>query len=265
MECSLDTGIKKRLRSLHNRGAGGSLVFCPIDDSLLAGPFEGLRDMKSLVSSISAASPSAILAFRGTLQRFSEEIGDTPTILNCTASIVGEHHVEKVIVHSVEEAISLGADAVAGHINLFSETANDQIATLGSITRVAHSYGMPVVAIAYPRKSAAGVDDNFEMLKREENTKYAELVAHAVRVSVELGADIIKTNFTGERESFPLVLDAACGVPLVIAGGPKVSQEEALSLAKHAIGSGAMGVSFGRNVFNRANPGEFVARLKAEV
>lgn len=261
----MKTGIEKRLRNLHNRSSGGPLVFCPIDDSLLAGPFDGLRVMKQVVSSISAASPSAILAFRGTLSRYSEEIGTIPTILNCTASVVGEHHVEKVLIHTVEEAISLGADAVAGHINLFSATANDQMATFGHISRTAHSYGMPVVAIAYPRQSVDGVDDNFDELKTNDNTRYASLVAHAVRVAVELGADIIKTQYTGHPETFQAVVDAACGVPLVIAGGPKLPTDDALTLAQNALMSGASGVSFGRNIFNRADPGAFIETLKSEL
>ncbi len=258
-------GIEKRLRNIHNGGKGGPLIFCPIDDSLLAGPFDGLRVMKRVVSSISDATPSAILAFRGTLSHYSDEIGTIPTILNCTASVVGEHHVEKVLVHTVEEAISLGADAVAGHMNLFSSTANDQMAAFSSITRVAHSYGMPVVAIAYPRKSMDGADDNFDDLKTTDNVKYASMVAHAVRVAVELGADIVKTQYTGQPETFQTVVEAACGIPLVIAGGPKLPADEALSLAQNALTSGASGVSYGRNVFNRTDPGAFIEKLKFQL
>lgn len=265
MELLLKTGTEKRLLNIHNKGKGGPLVFCPIDDSLLAGPFDGLRVMKRVVTSICEASPSAILAFRGTLSRYSSEIGTIPTILNCTASVVGERHVEKVLVHTVEEAIRLGAEAVAGHINLFSETANEQMATFGSISRVANSYGMPVVAIAYPRRSVDGVDDNFDELKTSDNVRYASLVAHAVRVAVELGADIIKTQYTGKAETFQAVVDASCGVPLVIAGGPKLPGDEALTLAKSALSAGASGVSFGRNVFNRTDPGAFVETLKSEL
>lgn len=261
----MGTGLRRRLHNLSNRGRDGPLVFCPVDDSLLAGPFGGLQNMRRLIDSICSAEPSAVLAFRGTLEQYADELKDTPTILNCMASVVGPYHVEKVIVHEIKEAVSVGADGVAGHINLFSEFTNHQISHFSTVSRVAHEFGMPVVAIAYPRRTINGADDNFDDLKAQDPEQYARLVAHAVRVAVELGADIIKTQFTGNKDTFHLVVDAACGIPLLIAGGPKLPKEQALGLARDAVAAGANGVSFGRNIFNRSNPGEFIGRLKSEI
>lgn len=259
------SGKAKRIATIHNRAQGGVLIFCPVDDSLLAGPVGGLRHMSILLESLGDAKPSAFIAFRGTLSRYQKQIGQTPTILNCTGSIVGPNHVEKVMVHQLIDAIRLDAEAVAGHINLFSSSANEQIANFGKLCREADKYCLPALAIAYPRREKDGEDDNFEVLRDKDHMKYADLVAHAVRVAVELGADFVKTQYTGSAESFQKVVDAACGVPLLIAGGPKKTKNDALRLAIDAIGAGASGVSFGRNVFNRSNPGGFVAELKSKL
>jgi len=221
--------------------------------------------MSALLEEISEVSPSAIIAFKGSLSHFQKQIGLTPTILNCTGSIVGPHHVEKVVVHQIEDAIRLGAEAVAGHINLFSDSANEQISMFGMLCREADRFGYPTLAIAYPRRSKDGKDDNFEELRKMDQMKYADLVAHSVRAAVELGADVVKTQYTGSVESFQKVVDAACGVPLVIAGGPKRAKNDAIQLAVEALSAGASGISFGRNVFNRSSPGGFIVELRAQL
>ena len=83
--------------------------------------------------------------------------------------------------------------------------------------------------------------------------KYTELIAHVVRVSSELGADIIKTNYTGTVESFKRVITAANEKPVVIAGGAKLPIADSLKMVEDAMSAGASGISYGRNVFNADN------------
>jgi len=104
--------------------------------------------------------------------------------------------------------------------------------------------------MAYPRSERDGKDYNYEDIKENYNTEYTELVAHCTRVVSELGADIIKTCYTGSAESFKSVITAACGRPVIIAGGPEVSVDVSLERAIGAIEAGGAGVSYGRNVFN---------------
>ena len=221
--------------------------------------------MPELLQALNKSGASALIAFKGTLSRCQMEIGLTPTILNCTASVVGPHHVEKVLVHHIEDAVALGAEAVAGHFNLYSHDANRQISNFGRLCREAEVVGIPVLAMAYPRGSADGEDNNFDDLRASDPEKYSDLVAHAVRVAVELGADFVKTQYTGSPGTFRKVVDAACGVPLVIAGGPKRPNNDATKLALDAYLAGASGVSFGRNIFLRSNPGAFLADLKTQL
>lgn len=256
-------GTKKRLERLIEKSR--ALIISPVDDSLLAGPFGGLENMEHLLQEIVSGRPSAILAFRGTLERFSTTIGKTPTILNCTASVSGPRHTEKVQVHKVKEAHEIGADAIAAHFNLTADSELVTVKLFAQISAEARDLGLPVVAIAYPRKSTRGKDDNHLELKRSDQLAYANLVAHSVRVAVELGADIVKTHYTGSAESFVGVVNAAQGVPLVVSGGPKVDEGQAIINAAEAVKSGAKGISFGRNVFERDKPSAFLRQLRFEL
>lgn len=257
-------GKHKRLERILGK-SNKSLIISPIDDSLLAGPFGGLENMGELVANISRGHPSAILGFRGTLERYSALTGGIPTILNCTASVAGPRHSDKVQVHKVIEAHQIGADAVAAHFNLTATAELSTIRIFSGISEQARQVGLPVMAVAYPRKSVDGLDENYFDLREADEVAYAGLVAHCVRIAAELGADIIKTQYTGSAETFSTVLSASQGVPIVVAGGPKISKVEAISLAKSAIQSGAAGVSFGRNVFGRSNPAKFLKTLRSEL
>jgi DhnA family fructose-bisphosphate aldolase class Ia len=95
--------------------------------------------------------------------------------------------------------------------------------------------------------------------KRIKDEYAPDAVAHAARVGAELGADIVKTNYTGEQNDFARVVES-CPVPLVIAGGPRVESEaDLLGMVEGAIAAGARGVAIGRNVFQHENP-ELITR-----
>jgi DhnA family fructose-bisphosphate aldolase class Ia len=86
-------------------------------------------------------------------------------------------------------------------------------------------------------------------------------VAHAARVGAELGADMVKTNYTGDPDSFSRVIES-CPVPVIIAGGPRVESEmDLLRMVEGAIGSGARGVAIGRNVFQADDPALITRRI----
>jgi DhnA family fructose-bisphosphate aldolase class Ia len=106
-----------------------------------------------------------------------------------------------------------------------------------------------------------GGDENYLKLKLENNEEYTNIVAHACRVAVELGADIIKTNFTGSTESFERVVYAAGNTPVIIAGGERVGEDGALENVRQAMKAGASGICFGRNLFYRDNILSFIEKV----
>jgi DhnA family fructose-bisphosphate aldolase class Ia len=171
-------------------------------------------------------------------------------------------HTRKILTSDVEEAVALGADGVAVHVNITSLYEHEMLALLGRVNKECSRFGMPLFAIMYPRREADGRDDNYEELRRSQPEAYAKLVRHAVRVGVELGADLIKTQYTGSLDTFTTVIASACGVPVFIAGGPLVDSSIALRQAVDAVAAGAAGVSFGRNVFNRSSSTAMLKTLR---
>jgi len=157
-------------------------------------------------------------------------------------------------VCTVQEAIGLGAEAVSVHVNVGAQDENKMLSNLGKVSDECDIYGMPLLAMMYPRGP------------KIQDEHAPDVVAHAARIGAELGADIIKANFTGNIETFKTVIEGCSPVPVVIAGGPKCkSPQEILQTTHDSIKAGAAGLSIGRNVFQHENPTLMVKALSAIV
>jgi DhnA family fructose-bisphosphate aldolase class Ia len=159
----------------------------------------------------------------------------------------------------------MGMDGVGVHANMGSIHESEMLKQLSNVVSEAQHLGIPVLALMYCRKEGPNGDDNFDDERVNDIQAYCARVRHAVRVGMELGADIIKTHYTGTPATFSEVIEAAAGVPVMIAGGLKKSKREALQQAAEAMSAGAKGVAFGRNVFQRSQPGAFVSALRKVV
>jgi fructose-bisphosphate aldolase/2-amino-3,7-dideoxy-D-threo-hept-6-ulosonate synthase len=168
---------------------------------------------------------------------------DIGLIMHLSASTaLGPDPNNKVLVTTVEEAIKLGADAVSVHINIGAEEEAEMLRKLGMISRNCAEWGMPLLAMMYPRG---------EKIKSEHDVEVVKLSA---RVGAELGADLVKTNYTGNIDSFKEVTKG-CPVPIVIAGGPKMTTPiEVMQMVHDSVQAGASGTSIGRNIFQHENP-----------
>ena len=259
-----DFGLRLRLSRLFDPTSGRTVIV-PVDDSLISGPTGGLVDVPSLVSSVCQAGANAVLGFSSITRTDPGSFGSSAFIYNLTASTVGPTHTTKVQVRAVETAVRQGADAVAFHINLGSQHEPEMLRSAGGIVDRCADLGIPSLGILYPRREGARGDDNYDQLREAEPESFALLLSRAVRVGVELGADLIKTQFVPGDGLFESVVRSALGVPVVIAGGPKVEREAALQMARDAVDAGAAGVSFGRNVFMRTSPASFVSELRQVV
>jgi fructose-bisphosphate aldolase/2-amino-3,7-dideoxy-D-threo-hept-6-ulosonate synthase len=159
----------------------------------------------------------------------------------------------KVQVCSVQEAIRVGADAVSVHVNVGAQDEDKMLENLGKVSDECDLYGIPLLAMMYPRGP------------KIPNEHAPDVIAHAARIGAELGADIIKTNYTGNIDTFKAVVEG-CPVPVVIAGGPKCkSIDEILQTTFDAMKAGAAGLSIGRNVFQCENPTQIAKALSAIV
>ena len=159
----------------------------------------------------------------------------------------------KRLVTTVEEAIRLGADGVSVHVNLGDETEGQMLSDLGSVAASASEWGMPLLAMIYAR--GPKVSDEYD----------PEIVAHCARVGAELGADVVKVNYSGDGESFARIVESTC-VPVVIAGGAKMdSTRDFLEMVRTSIDAGGAGLSVGRNVFQHRDPTRLVEVLNRVV
>jgi DhnA family fructose-bisphosphate aldolase class Ia len=240
---------------------GGRTVVVPFDDAAISGPDQGLRDTLARLREIESTGVDAIMGFRGLLAAYTRDGGRLPFVLNLTASTVLGDHTRKTQVGTVESAAAAGCDAVAVHVNMSAEHEAEMLALLASVARDCDRWGMPLFAITYPRRRRDGIDDNYLDLKYRDRLAYARLIAHSVRIAVELGADVVKTHYTGDAESFAPVVSTALGVPIIVAGGPLLPGDEVLDHTYGAMAAGAAGVCFGRNTYNRTDVASFVRML----
>ncbi|KXA99128.1 fructose-bisphosphate aldolase [candidate division MSBL1 archaeon SCGC-AAA259M10] len=245
-----ELGKKVRLERVMNRKTERTVIV-PMDYGISMGPVDGLQDMSGAVNKVAEGGANAVLLHKGIVQAGHRGYGqDIGLIVHLSGSTsLGPDPNQKVIVASVEEALRMSADAVSIHVNVVAENEPQQLRELGRIAEVCDDWGMPLIAMMYPRGEK--VDDEFD----------SEVVAHAARVGGELGADIVKTNFTQTVSSFKTVTEG-CPVPVVIAGGPKAdTDEDILETASKSIRAGGAGVSIGRNVFQHESPSGMVRAL----
>ena len=259
-----NSGKQRRLARLF-RHSDGRAVILPIDAGLTAGPRGRLSNLSALFSAIGSSPPDGVLLFAGVLTRYWSALGAVATIVNVTASTERTMHTRKVFCTDVEAAVGAGADLVAVHVNVTSRHEGEMFRTLSATVRSAETLGVPVFAIMYPRREGDGDDDNYHELRKAEPDRYARLVAHAARIGMELGADVIKTQYTGSPETFERVVEATSPVPVVIAGGALCTESDALSAVRGAIAAGASGASFGRNVFERDDPARMLRLIHSAV
>ena len=247
-------GKKIRLERIINRHTGRTVI-APMDHGVSNGPMKGIIDIDKTVESISQGGADAILMHKGIVAQGHRGYGnDLGLIIHLSASTsLSPDPNNKVTVTSVEKAIQLGADAVSVHVNIGSETEPQMLQELGQISEICSQWGIPLLAMMYPRGQKITSETDVNMVK------------HAARVGSELGVDIVKTNYTGDPSSFEEVVEGAL-VPVVIAGGPKVdTDEELLQMAKESVDVGGAGVAFGRNIFQAENPGKITKAISEVV
>jgi fructose-bisphosphate aldolase/2-amino-3,7-dideoxy-D-threo-hept-6-ulosonate synthase len=222
-----------------------------MDHGISGGPIPGLINMTETIDSVASGGANAVLMHKGMVKTghrgYGSDIGLILHLFGSTSLSTDPHH--KVQVTSVEKALKLGADAVSIHINVGSEKEAEMLQVSGRIAEECDEWGMPLLAMMYPRGPKITSEHDVEVVK------------HAARVGAELGADIVKTNYTGDPDTFKEVVDG-CPVPVIIAGGPKVETTKQLfEMVYDAIGAGAAGTAFGRNVFQSENPEKMTRAL----
>ncbi len=222
----------------------GRMVIFPLDHGVTCGPVAGLERVGGVIGMGIRAGADALVVHKGLMRFFEPAREKLPGIFMhlSGSTLLGPSPHRKVIVGTVEEAIRRGADGVSMHINLGDEHEPEMLRDLGALGDSCSKWQMPLLVMVYIRGTHAPspVPD------------FA--IAHAARVAVELGADIVKIPFTRDEDALGKIA-ASVPVPVVVAGGSRVRETgELLARIERALESGIRGVSVGRNVFQHEKP-----------
>lgn len=231
-------GKQVRLKRLFNRKSGKMLVVA-LDHAIAWGVMPGLDRIKATMEMVVEARPDAVILTKGIAEKvFRPYAGEIALIMKC--SIPSPYHPGyDTKIGDVNEAIRLGADAIAVGCSVCDEHQAECVRQMAMVARDADTAGLPSVVHIYPNGNLISKDDWY----REEHVKYA------ARVGAECNIDIVKTFYTGDPESFSRVIEAT-PAPIVVAGGPTLRDpNDIFQRTYDAMAAGAAGVAYGRNVW----------------
>jgi fructose-bisphosphate aldolase / 2-amino-3,7-dideoxy-D-threo-hept-6-ulosonate synthase len=242
--------IGKRMRMKRVIDHAGVSIICALDHGMTSPTFlEPLADIRTRTAEAVAGGANVIMMSKGMIRQ-AEPAFDRTTALALLLSAsanAGEDDQSVVRVAEVEEACRVGADAVVLFVALAGDTEPGMIRNLAAVGGECERLGMPFIAEAEFPTTYAKVEDL--------SARYGyEYLARNVRLCAELGADIVKTNWPGDGESFGKLVEATSGVPVVLAGGSRVPDRETLERMESAMNAGAIGCSVGRNIFMHDTP-----------
>jgi fructose-bisphosphate aldolase/2-amino-3,7-dideoxy-D-threo-hept-6-ulosonate synthase len=238
----------------------GVSVICALDHGMTSPTFlEPLADIAGRTAEAVAGGANVIMMSKGMIRIAAPAFSPATSLalLLSASAMPAEAQPEVVQVAQVEEAVRLGADAVVLFTALGGDSEPGMIRTLAGVGRECAALGMPLIAEAEFPTTYALVEDlaeqyGFEYLRRN------------VRLCAELGADIVKTNWPGDEDSFGRLVEAAGGIPVVLAGGSRLDDPELLRRMERAVAAGAIGCSVGRNIFMHRSP-EAITRALSRV
>ncbi len=239
--------MKNRISKIINP-KDGHTVMLAVDHGYFMGPTTGLENIKIMTDPLIKYADTLMLT-RGGLRNYIDPETKIPIVLRVSGgtSILNENNLlHEGIVVDIEDAIRLNVSGVAFSILVGQSFERDTILGMTEYIDECERYGIPVLAVTAVGKGLG------------KDAKYLSL---ASRMAAELGAHMVKTYYC---QGFERVVET-CPVPIVIAGGKKIPEQEALQMAYDALQSGAIGVDMGRNVFQSSDPVGMIKAVKAIV
>ncbi len=228
----------------------GKAVVFAFDHGVEHGPSdfpEGRVNPEPVLKAVVEAGVDAVMLTPGMARlTYSIWAGRTALIVKVTGKTnlrPSEQQLLQSVFGSVENAIALGADAVAATVYWGSPYEDQMLRQWFAVKSSAEAYGLPCLQLAYPRGPM--IKDRYDV----------EIVRYGARAAAESGADMIKTYYTGSTDTFRRVVEAASGVPVLMSGGPRAPTAiDFLRQVRSVMDSGASGVVVGRNIFQHPDP-----------
>jgi len=242
----MDWGLKNRLAKIIKPQNNRALMLA-VDHGYFLGPTEKLENAKKTITPLLKYCDSLMLT-RGVQRTSVDPNTSVPMVLRVSggASIIGEDLSQEQITVTMKEAIRLNVSAVAMSMFVGSKYENQTIVNLGKLVSEAEEYGIPVLAV-----TAVG----------KELGKDARYLSLACRIAAEQGAHIVKTYYC---DNFRKVVES-CPVPIIVAGGKKIPERDAMQLTYNAIKAGAVGVDMGRNIWQSQHPVPMIRAIRSIV
>ena len=237
----MDWGIKNRLSRVI-KPKTGKTVMLAVDHGYFLGPTTGLEDARKTIEPLLPYADT-LMPTRGVLRACVDRSSDVPVVLRVSGgtSVLKDDLSDEGLTVSMKDAVRLNVSGVALSVFVGSPHERQTLLSLAELVDQSGEYGMPVLAV-----TAVG----------KEMVRDARYLALACRISAELGAHIVKTYYCDDFEK----VVRSCPVPIVVAGGKKIPEKDALELSYNAVQRGAVGVDMGRNIFQAENP---VAMIQA--
>jgi putative autoinducer-2 (AI-2) aldolase len=243
----MDWGMRNRLSQII-RPKTGRTVMLAVDHGYFLGPTSKLEDPKKTIAPLLEYA-DALMVTRGIVRSCVDPATSTPIVLRVSGgpSVIGEDLANEDITTSIEDAVRINAAAITCSVFIGSKYEKQTVSNLSRLVEQGQQHGIPVLAV-----TAVG----------KEMVRDARYLGLACRISAEMGAHFVKTYYCDE---FSKVVEG-CPVPIVIAGGKQMKSEvDVFNLAHSALQEGAVGVDFGRNVWQNEKPVAMIKAIRAIV
>ncbi len=240
----MNTGTARRTSRIFAADGRGLVV--AFDHGMGGANHGGMAHPGRTLDELIGAGADAVLTTVGLAHRYHDKLSRVGLVLNldlCTG------HEES----AVREATLLGADMGKFIFTPFSPDVPDSLARTGHLVAVCHEWGLPLMVEPIPV--------SFE----QTDAHTADNIGQAAKMACEVGADVVKMQYTGDSQSFQRIV-ATLYRPVVILGGPSRNDDRGLlQMVRDAIDGGAVGITIGRNIWGHERPGRMVAAMAAVI
>ena len=246
--------VGKQLRMRRICGDDGKILMVAMDHAAIGGPMRYLEDPRSAIAGVIKGDPDSLLLTRGMLRHgflsIPSHVGVVMRISGGFTILEGAQEFRDRVISTVEDALRWGADGVAVTVKFGHELEGEFIQAASAVADACDRWEVPLLveAMVALRGSSGLAED--------------EALAVAARSAAEFGADMVKIKYPS-KEGDLAEAAGGCPVPVLVLGGEKADDEEVLEMVSRAMRDGAAGVAMGRNVWQRDNPQEFLASLRA--
>ena len=242
----------KQIRMGRICGPDGRVLMVAMDHAAIGGPMKYLKDPEDAIEAVVEGVPDSLLLTRGMLRHgwraIPPEVGLILRISGGFTILEGAQEFRDRIISTVEDAMRWGVDGVAVTVKFGHELEGEFIQAVSKIADDCDRWEMPLlIEVMVGLRASSGLTED-------------DALAVAARSAAELGADIVKIKYPSKGGNLAEVAEG-CPVPILVLGGKKAGDYEVLDMVGKAVNEGAMGVTMGRNVWEREDPADFMARI----